>query len=376
MKTDLYKVLGISKTATEAEIKKAYRKLARKYHPDVNPGDQSAEERFKTISEAYSVLSDPKKRIEYDEYGDSAFKHSSSNDAPRRGNPFEGFDFNFTGNPNQTGQGPGNFKDFFRDIFGNREPIREGPIPGEDVHYNLDIGFLEAFRGITTEVQVQTGNICARCSGSGQEPGSQMVACPVCHGSGQLRNSSGPFQTSQICPKCQGSGAIPAAKCKVCAGQGITLGNQNIKVKIPAGVDTGSRIRVAGKGLPGRKGGEAGDVLITVKVADHPFFKRNGKNILLDIPISIVEALLGARIMVPTPGGQVKMTIPPACNVEQVFRLTGKGFQDIKGGKAGDLLIKVRIVAPPQVREGAKELIREFDRINPHNPRKGIFELG
>lgn len=375
MKKDLYKILGVEKNATEAEIKKAYRKLARKFHPDVNPGSKSAEERFKEISDAYSVLSDAKKRTQYDEMGDSFFRQTGSNGPDPRGNPFEGIDFDFSGGFGQTRQGPGSFRDFFRDVFGQREAVREGPESGDDLHYSLEIDFMDAFRGVTTEIQLTTGSICDRCGGTGDEPGSNPAICQVCHGSGQIQSSTGPFRMSQVCPKCRGTGKLSSARCSRCRGTGTLPGSQNLKVKIPAGVETGSRVRVAGKGQPGKRSGSPGDLIITVNVKDHPYFKRNGKNISLEIPISISEALLGARIQVPTPGGPVKMTIPPACNVDQVFRLSGKGFQDIRGGKPGDLMVKVRIVAPPHVRDGAKDLIREFDRINPYSPRKGMFDL-
>ncbi|MBN1880353.1 molecular chaperone DnaJ [bacterium] len=376
MKKDLYKILGVPKTADEAEIKKAYRKLARKHHPDVNPGDKSSEDRFKEISEAYAVLSDKQRRAQYDEMGENYFRQTNTGNNSARGNPFEGIDFDFMGGFGRKQQDPGSFRDFFRDIFGQREAAQQGPDPGQDVHYNLEIDFLDAYRGVTTELQLQTGMPCPKCGGSGDEPGSRRTTCPACNGSGQILTANGPFRMSQPCPKCGGTGIASTTKCAQCRGIGTVPSNQSIKVKIPVGVETGSKVRVAGKGSGGRRGGPPGDLIITVKVTEHHYFKRSGKNILLEIPISISEALLGARIQIPTPGGSVKMTIPPACNVDQVFRLAGKGFQDIRGGKPGDLMIKVRIVTPPQVRESAKDLIREFDRMNPYHPRKGMFDLG
>lgn len=372
---DYYKILGVDKKASAADIKKAYRKLARKYHPDVNPGNTAAEERFKKISDAYSVLSDPKKRAEYDEFGSGYFRQPGQSQAYSGGNPFEGFDFNFSQTGRHDQQGPGNFRDFFRDIFGREESVRRGPVQGQDIHYNLEVSFMDAFRGVTTELQLQAPTVCDRCNGDGNEPGTSAQTCPVCQGTGQVESATGPFKVAHACPNCKGSGKVNVAKCQKCHGKGFVPQMQRIRVKIPAGVDTGSKVRVAGKGHPGENGGSAGDIIISINVKEHPYFKRSGKNIMLEIPITVSEALLGARISIPTPGGMVKMTIPPACNVDQTFRLSGKGFQDIKGGKTGDLMVKVKIVSPPQVREDVKDLIREFDRLNHYEPRKGMFGL-
>jgi molecular chaperone DnaJ len=375
MAKDLYKILGVSKTATDPEIKKAYRKLARKFHPDVNPGNKTAEERFKEVSDAYAVLSDSKKRAEYDEFGDSFFRQSGSHQRTPQGNPFEGFDFDFATAHAQQEQGPGSFRDFFRDVFTKKETFREETYKGEDLHYSLEVSFLDAFRGVIKDLSIQSAVTCSLCNGQGYAKINSPDTCPVCRGTGQIQSNTGPFRISQPCNNCDGTGKMRGARCQDCKGTGIKPGVQNIKVKIPPGVDSGSRIRVAGKGLPGKMGNQPGDLILTVKVSEHPFFKRNGKDVLLDIPISISEAVIGARIQIPTPGGSVKMTIPPACNVDRVFRLPGKGFQDIRGGKIGDVLVKVRILAPPHVHESAKELLREFDRVNPHHPRKGMFDL-
>lgn len=371
MAKDLYEILGVSRDAKADEIKKAYRKLARKYHPDVNPGDASAEKRFKEISEAYGILSDPKKRAQYDQFGKGFFSSDNARQY-HRSNPFEGIDFDFFGRPDSQ-QAPGSFRDFFKDIFSQQGTGgHPGPRDGADVNYNLTVSFLDAYRGVTTEIKIRSETVCTRCQGSGIEPGSRPQSCPHCRGTGQQEASSGPFRVSQPCSYCSGSGKIPGQPCSACHGNGSVPGTQTIKVKIPPGVDSGSRIRVAGKGRAGTRGGKPGDLFITVKVTDHPFFKRSGKNIVLEMPISIKEALLGARIRVPTPDGSVKMTIPPACDVDKTFRIPGKGFPALRGGKNGDVLIKVRIVSPKHVKEQAKDLIREFDRINPYNPREGM----
>lgn len=373
MAQDLYKLLGVSRDASAAEIKKAFRKLARKYHPDVNPGDKKAEKRFKEISDAYQILSDKQKRAQYDQFG-AGFFNSGRGANPGGGNPFQGFDFESFGAGG--GAGHGSFKDFFRDIFhqrGNQEQVT--PRKGSDLTTSLKIPFLDAYKGVTTTVRLQTGSTCNSCHGKGVKPGSAPQTCPSCYGSGQSQAMSGPFRVSQPCATCQGTGQVPGQSCSSCGGSGVVPGNQKITVKIPPGVDTGSRVRVAGKGNPGTRGGPPGDLFISIQVMDHPLFIRNGKNIELEIPISVSEALLGARIQVPTPENSIKMTIPPACNVDKVYRIPNKGFPDLRGGKRGDMMVRVKIVAPDRIPEDAKDLIREFERVVPHNPREGLFDL-
>jgi molecular chaperone DnaJ len=375
MAENLYKILGVDKNASSSDIKKAYRKLARKYHPDVNPGNQSAEEKFKKISDAYAVLSDPEKRSRYDEYGSAVLGQNSQTGSRTRTNPFEGIDFDFFSNASTEKQGHETFRDFFRDMFGRQQAPHQTPKKGDDIHYNQEVTFLDAYRGVTTELQLQSPVSCDACDGQGYDSRKPPKTCPTCNGSGQIQSAPGPLNVSRVCHTCNGTGKTTGSKCSKCGGRGYFLSRQKVRVKIPAGVDTGSKVRVSGKGYPGEFGGQNGDVIITIRVKEHPYFKRNGKNISLDIPISISEALLGARIQIPTPLSSVKMTVPPACNVDQVFRITGKGFQDIRGGKTGDLLVKVRIVTPPKVCDESKSLIREFERLNPYNPRKGMFEF-
>ncbi len=367
MAKDYYKILGLKRTASEDEIKKVYRKLARKYHPDVNPGDASSEEKFKSISEAYHVLGDPEKRKQYDQFGSDVFSGNQQG-----GNPFAGFDFSQF--ERGGGSGGGSFRDFFSDIF-SQSPQEESRVPrkGADTHHSIEISFLDASRGISTRLNLQGHENCQNCNGTGQSWGGKNEVCPVCHGAGEVTMTKGPLRFQQPCDRCRGSGNVNATPCQFCHGRGMVPKSSNITVKIPPGVDTGSRIRVAGKGAPGRHGGPPGDLFITVRVAPHSYFKRSGKNLLLDIPISISEALLGARILIPTLESKVKMTIPPGTSGNRVFRLTGKGFPDLKKGKPGDLMVTVHIESPGNIPEKAKDLIREFERINPHNPRERMF---
>ncbi|MCD4653622.1 molecular chaperone DnaJ [bacterium] len=373
MAKDLYKILGVKRDATGKEIKKAFRKLARKFHPDVNPGDKVAERKFKELSDAYNLLSNPKKRAQYDQFGSEYFSRNQHGN-PGRTNPFEGIDFDFFGR-NDTRQSQGNFKDFFRDIFNQRGSMDSGPRAGTDLNYNLTISFNDAYLGITNEVRLKTDYSCSECAGTGVQPGSGQHVCPDCNGTGQTQTASGPFKVSQICGRCGGSGSIGQV-CSTCNGTGVISGTQTIQVKIPAGVDTGSRVRVSGKGNPGIRGGHSGDLYINIRVTKHPFFKRSGNNIIINIPISVSESILGARILVPTPDGSVKMTIPPGCDVAKMYRIAGKGFPVLRGGKRGDIMVNVKIVSPGYIPDNAKDLVREFARIVPHNPREGMFNIG
>ncbi len=372
MAKDYYKILGVKKSAEIGDIKKAYRRLARKFHPDVNPGDKVSEEKFKEISEAYQVLSDPEKRTQYDQYG-SDFPFMSQGSSQRHADPFAGFDFSQFGQNTGTGPQGEAFKDFFEDVLGFSTKTTTNPQQGEDTHYSIEISFQDAFHGMTADLTIQGFESCQSCSGTGHVRKSGSTTCPECQGRGQILIAKGPFHFEKVCHKCQGKGRIDTSVCHSCHGKGAVPKSSSISVKIPPGVDTGSRVRVPGKGAPGKNGAPPGDLFITVKVGPHPYFVRNGKNITLELPISISESVLGARIMIPTLDGQIKMTIPPSCNSNRIFRVQGKGFPDLKEGLPGDLMVKVYIVVPPHIKEQAKELIREFDRQNPFNPREGKF---
>jgi len=371
MQDDYYKTLGVKRDAKAAEIKKVYRRLARKYHPDVNPGNKTAEEKFKKISEAYHVLSDPDKRAKYDQFG-SAFFQAGDPRAHQGRNPFQGFDFGgFTDGSHGEG---GSFRDFFRDIFTQQSPGESTkPEKGADQSHSIEISFLDAATGLSTQLTLQGFETCQSCTGTGNEWGGNQQPCSSCNGTGHRSMSKGALNLSRPCETCRGTGRVNATPCKYCHGRGSVPKTSKFTVKIPPGVDTGSRIRLSGKGMPGKYGGPAGDLYIITKVQPHVYFKRAGNNVLLELPISISEAILGARVVIPTLDGKVKMTIPPGCDSNRTFRLQGKGFSDIKGGRPGDLLVTVQIVSPTNISEQAKTHIRDFARVVTHDPREGMF---
>lgn len=337
---DFYKVLGVARDAKPEDIKKAYRRLARKFHPDVNPGKKDAEDQFKKISEAFDVLSDPKKREIYDRYG--TYSEATERMAQEGGGP--GFDF--------SGFGASSFRDIFSDLFsggggpgagfrpppGVRAAQPEPPQPkrGEDIEYPLSISFDEALRGLTTNITISRSEACAECGGTGQ-----------------VRNASA------VCPSCRGRGAVEKRD---------VIRN----VKIPPGVDTGSRVRVAGKGHAGKRGGPSGDLFIITKVSDHPFFTRKGDNLYCSIPVTVPEAALGAKIDVPTIDGPTVMRIPPGTQSGQKFRLRDRGVPSLRGNVRGDQFVEVRIVLPSVISEETKKVLAEFARLNPENPRANL----
>jgi len=365
-KRDFYEVLGLSRGASEQEIKRAYRRLARRYHPDVNPSDKTAENKFKEISEAHEVLSDPEKRRRYDQLGHDAF--ASGGRAPEPSGGFAGFDF---GGFDFGSGGLGDLGDLLSDFFGQRGHAQSpGSGKGEDLHYTLDINFEDAIRGLSTEISVQKHSRCDRCGGSGSRPGSTMETCPGCGGSGRSRGRS-LLRMSQACPRCGGNGKISREACATCGGRGVTFGTERIAVKIPPGVDTGSRVRLQGMGEPGKDGGPPGDLYIITRIRPHPVLERKGDNLYVQVSITITEAALGAKIEVPTFDGTTTMRIPPETSSGQVFRLRGKGVPHLKGGGQGDQFVTVTIVAPQNLDARSQELLREFARLNPSDPRRG-----
>jgi molecular chaperone DnaJ len=363
-KRDYYEVLGLRRGASDQDVKRAYRKLARRHHPDVNPGDKTAEGKFKELSEAYEVLSDQEKRRQYDQFGHDGYSRTAG--GPQPGAGFGGFDFG------RVDFGPGGFGDlgdFFSGLFGGQGSAQTDTAnKGEDVQYSLDINFVDAVRGVATEITVQKPTQCDVCRGSGAKPGSALDACPACGGSGR-RSGRGLRRSVEPCPRCHGNGKISREACRACGGRGATLGTERIAVKIPGGVDTGSRIRLQGKGEPGHNGGPAGDLYIVTRVRPHPVLERKGDNLHVEVPITITEAALGARIEVPTIDGATTMRIPPETSSGQVFRLRGKGVPHLKGGGQGDQLVTVKIVAPKNLDVRSQELLREFARLNPGDLR-------
>jgi len=369
-KRDYYEVLGVGRGASEKEIKRTYRRLARKHHPDVNPNNKSAETKFKEITEAYGVLSDPAKRQQYDQFGHQPFGGGHEG-AQRPGGGRGGFDFSQF----DLG-GPGGVDDLFSDLFGRRgHAAQTGPSKGEDLHYSIDLNFEDAVRGLSTEIGLERHVACPTCQGTGIGVGGQLHACPACGGSGQTRAGRGRlFGGHQACPRCRGTGKLPSTPCGSCKGDGTVLKTERISVKIPPGVENGSNIRVQGKGQSGRGGGPPGDLYIVTRVRPHPYFERRGDNLYCEVPISVTEAALGAKIDVPTVDGKASMRIPPETSSGKIFRLRGMGVPHLKGSGRGDQFVTVKIIVPRDLDARSQELFRELGRVRPEDPRSGIWE--
>jgi molecular chaperone DnaJ len=383
-KEDYYQVLGVKRDAKPEEIKKAYRRLARKHHPDVNPGDKSAEDRFKLITEAHDVLSDAKKRSVYDRFGqysdnlaDAAARGAAGGGGSASGRgpasfDFEGFDWSTTSSAG--GGGGSSFRDIFADLFGGggakqeREPPRPQPVRGADIEMPLALSFEEAITGMTTNITVNRTEQCSRCNGAG-DTGGPVVVCPTCKGSGQVQRAGGRLRFAQECPDCGGTGKR-RQPCSVCKGAGVTPKTETVKVRIPAGVDTGSRVRVPGKGEGGRMGAPAGDLYIITNVGRHKYFTRKGDNIYVTVPLTVPEAALGAKIEVPTVEGKAQLRIPPGTQSGQKFRLRERGAPSLRNSQArGDQFVEVQVTLPKVISEETKELLRRFAQLNAENPR-------
>jgi molecular chaperone DnaJ len=380
-KKDYYKILDVKKDAKADEIKKAYRRLARKHHPDVNPNDKVSEDKFKEVQEAYDVLSDEKKRKVFDRFGyyadnldpDSPFGAGASAGAPggAGGFDFSGFDFS-GGQPS----GGGGFRDIFSDLFGGggsarREPEPPKPMPkkGRDIEIPLALKFEEAFTGLTTNITVNRSEQCSRCNGAG-DVGGPVVQCSTCTGTGQVMRAGGRLQFSQACPDCEGSGRR-REPCSLCNGKGVTPKTEQVKIKIPSGVDTGSRVRVPKKGHGGRLGAEPGDLFILTNVGKHPYLTRKGDNVYITVPVTVPEAALGTKIEVPTVEGKAQLKIPSGTESGQKFRLRERGFPSLRNPSLrGDQFIEVKISMPRVISEETKEVLRQFEKLNPENPRK------
>ena len=350
-KRDYYEILGVARDAGEEEIKKAYRKLAVKYHPDKNPGDKTAEEKFKELGEAYEVLSNPHQRNAYDQYGHAAFDRRAGGGFGRAGgfhDPFEVFREVFGGSS------------IFEDLFGGAARESNGPQRGDDLRYDMEIIFEEAARGCEKEISVTKPERCEVCQGTGAEAGSRIRTCPTCNGRGQVISSRGIFSIAQTCPPCQGAGRVIDRPCRTCHGQGRLEQTGKIKLRIPAGVDTGSRLRSLGNGEAGWRGGPPGDLYIILHVRPHEIFQRDGDDLVCEVPVSFVQAALGAEIEVPTLGGKAIIKVPPGTQPGALFRLKGKGVKNIQGYGYGDLHVRLSVEVPTRLTAAQKAKLQEF----------------
>jgi len=359
-KRDFYQVLGVARNATEDAIKKAYRRLAMKYHPDRNPDDKEAEERFKEAKEAYEVLTDAQKRAAYDQYGRAGL--DAARGAGQGFSPSDAFgDI---------------FGDMFGDIFGGgRRGGRSAVYRGADLRYELSLDLEQAVFGTTQEIDYQTVRECSECGGSGAARGHAPVTCETCQGSGQVRITQGIFAVQQTCPRCKGRGTIITDPCPKCAGQGRTRTTKRLSVKVPPGVDTGDRIRLAGEGESGRNGGPPGDLYVEIAVREHPIFERDGAHLSCEVPVSFVIAALGGSVEVPTLEGQAAIKVPAGTQSGRVFRLRDKGIRPVRGGATGDLFCRVMVETPVELNAEQKDLLRKFEGAlasdgKRHNPRQ------
>ena len=372
--TDYYELLEVSKTASADEIKKSYRKLAMKYHPDRNPGDKEVETKFKEINEAYEVLKDEQKRAAYDRYGHQAFTGGMNGAG---GNPFGGFEFNF---------GTGGFSDVFSDIFsefmggGRRQNNPNAPERGADLRYNLEISLEEAFSGVEKEIKIPTTKVCEACHGHGTADGKEAEICPNCHGRGKIqRQQGGFFIVETTCPKCGGTGKIIKDKCNKCHGEGYIAHEKMLKIKIPAGVEDETRMRISKEGEAGLRGGENGDLYVFISVKDHKLYSREGSNLYASIPISMTCAALGGKIEIPAIDGEkIELEIEAGTQNEQIAKIKGKGMTIMRSHQRGDLFVKLRVETPVNLTERQKELLKEFQSISEENScqpeAKGFFD--
>jgi molecular chaperone DnaJ len=382
-KTDYYELLGVSRKASVKELRAAYRKLARKYHPDLNPGDKSAEEKFKQIQEAYEVLSDTKKRQMYDQFG---FNVPGPGGAPHPGagygeSPedihfdFGGFDFGGAG-PGGAGAGGGtNFRDLFSQFFrgaGAAQAVQQEEEPGTDLEYQIDITFAEAMHGTVKKLSFTRLDTCNVCHGAGYLPGDEKT-CPVCGGSGHVTQVSGKMRFQVTCSRCGGTGKLRTI-CRNCGGEGRLPRVETLDVRIPPGAQTGSRVRVAGRGNVGTHGGPPGDLYIIMNVEPHPFFERRGDDLYTVVPVTVPEASLGAKVEVPTIDGRAQVRIPPGTNSGKKLRLREKGAPSARhAGKRGDQIVEVQVVVPKPEDERVRNLLRELSKVDQEDPRREIF---
>src|SRR5579884_2370411 len=374
-KQDYYDLLGVSRKASAKDIRTAFRKLARKYHPDLNPGDKSAEEKFKQVQEAYDVLSDSKKRQMYDQYGFYADNLPPGGPGAGAGTrpgesgvnfDFEGFDFGGAG-----GTSGSSFRDLFSQFFNGRGRTAEPEVePGGDLEYQIEIGFWDAVRGSVKKMQITRMDVCETCRGTGAV--GTPHTCPVCNGSGTIQQAAGKMRFNVPCTRCGGTGKIRTA-CKTCGGEGRIRRSETIDVRIPPGVDNGARVRVPGKGNSGTMGAPAGDLYLRVVVQPHPVFERRGSDIYVKLPVTVSEATLGAKVEVPTIDGRSVVRIPPSTSSGRTLRLREKGVPNPRTGARGDEYVEIEIIVPEPTDERVRNLMKELEHVAPADPRKALF---
>ncbi|MFP3910720.1 MAG: molecular chaperone DnaJ [Desulfobacteraceae bacterium] len=376
MARDFYKILGVSKDASQEEIRKAYRKLARKWHPDINPGNKEAEQKFKDISSAYQCLGDKEKRKLYDEFGEDGLQ--------------AGFDAEKARQYSQWGAGQGareqgrgaegfgryqSYEDIFGDLFGTGSGARgfssTRSARGRDIEHEMTIDLISGLRGFETELSMQKMTACPVCNGSGNDPGATITTCPYCGGSGRQQVAQGPMQFTKPCPHCHGHGQV-GKPCPRCGGSGQVRGEEKIRVVIPQGVKEGSKVRVAGKGEPGINGGPPGDLYLIIHLKPHPVLKRQGDNLLMEVPVTVREAMAGGQIPIPTIDGQLKLRVPPGSQSGQTLRLKGKGAVNPKTKKPGDLLVKLAVKVPKTDKKEILDAVKQMDDLYETDVRSGI----
>ena len=374
-KRDYYEVLGVAKNTTPEEMKKAYRKLAVKYHPDKNPGDKSAEDKFKELGEAYDVLSDPEKRAAYDRFGHQAF--AGGGGGPRGGggfggagggfhDPFDIFREVFGASGGAGGQGAGGiFEQFFGGAGGGGggRPDKEGRQRGSDLRYDLQITLEEAAKGVEKEIEVSKLDPCGTCSGSGAEAGSKAVTCPQCQGRGQVVSSRGFFQVSQTCPRCRGTGQVVERPCRRCGGEGRMEQTSRIKLRIPPGIEDGSRLRSVRNGEAGIRGGQPGDLYVVIHLKEHEVFERDGEALFCEVPLAFTTAALGGELEVPTLGGRANVKIPAGTQSGTVFKLRGKGMPVLNSTHHGDLMVRVVVEVPTKLNSEQRKKLEELNEL-------------
>jgi molecular chaperone DnaJ len=364
MAENYYDMLGVKQDAAEQEIKKAYRKLARRWHPDVNPGNKAAEERFKKISQAYEVLGDKEKRKMYDEFGEAGLAQGFNAEQARAYRQWQqtaGQQRSYTA---QDSKQYSNFEDLFGDIFASRDSGRftAKTVRGRDIEHEMEVDFVTALRGFETRLSLNKAKVCPNCSGSGVDSRAKIMTCSACGGSGRINVAQGPINFTTACPQCNGQGKI-GSPCPTCGGQGAVAGVDEIKVTIPKGVKDGSRVRVAGKGEPGTRGGPPGDLFLRIRIKPHPIFSRQGNDILFELPVTVYEAMAGAKVTVPALDGPVKLKIPPRSQSGQTLRLKGKGAYDLGTKTTGDLLVKLVVRVPKTTDPTILEAVRKLDAL-------------